>query len=123
MTNLKILRRNFSFQWIIVGFLFFGFNLIHAQDLSKSESDRLLKLSYKLEGTYQIQVIDSRELPAIHLSLMDTIAEKRKLSEIAYYYVKPNTRIKILPLAEIQKAGFLPVAKIEHIASKDAKIN
>ncbi len=55
----------------------------------------MLKGLIKQGGTYQIQIIDSREKPAINISLIDQIDAVRKENDVAYISVKDNIRIKV----------------------------
>lgn len=96
----------------------FSFTDGFAQD-PKAETNRLMVLLNKLEGTYQVQIIDSRELPAIPLSLMDTIITKRDQNEIKYVWLKDNIRVKILPVKEITSSSFKGVTRISYINSSE----
>ena len=70
-------------------------------------------------GTYQIQVIDSREKPAIQISLIDQIDAIRKENEVAYISVKNNIRIKVLPISVISAPNFIAVERIVYLNSSD----
>jgi hypothetical protein len=90
-----------------------------AQQESSVETKRLMTLLNKLEGTYQVQIIDSRELPAIPLTLMDTIIAKRDEKEVKYVWLKNNTRVKILPVREITSSNFKGVERVAHVSSSE----
>ena len=90
-----------------------------AQVDPKVETGRLMELLNKLEGTYQVQIIDSRELPAIPLSLMDTISLKRGENEVKYVWLKSNIRVKILSKSEITSPSFHGLPRITYISSSD----
>ena len=68
------------------------------------------------EGTYQIQIIDSREMPSIPLSIIDAV---RKENDIAYISVKDNIRIKVLPLFVINAVDFVEVETIVYLKSSE----
>lgn len=72
----------------------------------------------RLEGTFQIQMIDTRSLPTFHISLYDKIEELRHESETTYYNVNANMRLKILPTLVIENEVFTPVERIVYISSK-----
>jgi hypothetical protein len=92
-----------------------------AQD-SKAESQRLLDLLQKLEGTYQLQVIDSpREKIALPLAIMDSVQAKRHTTEIVYFPLKDNVRVMVLPFSEITKKDFKPLERIVNISSQQTK--
>lgn len=99
--------------------MFFAFSSGFAQVDPKVETTRLMDLLNKLEGTYQIQIIDSRELPAIPLSLMDTIEAKRDQSVVKYVWLKSNIRVKILPKTEILSPTFQGLSRVTYISSSD----
>lgn len=84
---------------------------------TKTESKRLTTLFNKLEGTYQFQVMDSRDKTEIPLYLMDTIEAKRKQSEVVYFPYKNNVRVMVLPYNVINKKGFTPIPRIANISS------
>lgn len=91
-----------------------------SQQTSKAETNRMMDLLNKLEGTYQVQIIDSRELPAIPLSLMDTIVAKRDQEITQYVWLKSNIRVKILSVKEITSPSFKGVTRVEYINAKES---
>lgn len=95
------------------------FTIAFSQNDPKQETQRLMDLLAKNEGTYQVQIIDSRELPAIPLSLMDTIIVKRHDTEIKYIWLKDNTRVKILPKSLINDPAFTKLERVVHISSSN----
>lgn len=113
--------------------LFFGFHSGFSQDNStvvaesvqaenrKAETSRLMSLLNKLEGTYQIQVIDSREQPTIPLTLMETIELNRHVTEVKYIWLKSNMRVKILPKNEISSPSFIGIPRVINISASDLK--
>ncbi len=96
---------------------FFSFKL-PAQDKAKAESQRLMDLFQKLEGTYQMQIINSRDKTELPLYLMDTIQKKRHTTNVVYYKYKSNVRLMILPFSEINKQGFKRLERIAHISAE-----
>lgn len=103
----------------IVILLCFSFSKGFAQLDSQAETNRLMDLLNKFEGTYQVQIIDSRELPAIPLSLMDTIQARRDENLVKFVWLKSNTRVKILPKTEILSPSFQGLTRVIHISSTD----
>jgi hypothetical protein len=87
---------------------------------SKAESARLVDLFNKLEGTYQIQVLDSRDKTEIPLYIMDSIQAKRHSTDIIYFPLKNNVRVMVLPLSVISKKDFKPVERVVNISSQNA---
>ena len=90
-----------------------------SEEARKAETQRLVKLSQKLEGTYQVQIIDSRESATLPLSVMDTIEAKRQPSQTVYFWLKNNTRVMVPPVSVISKNDFVPLARVTHISSKE----
>ena len=94
----------------------------HAQsNLTDSEVDYLIELGSNLEGTYQIQMIDTRALPTVELSLYNIIEEKRSLNKTIYHYLNSNMRIMILPQETIKNSDFIGVERIIYISSKNTE--
>jgi hypothetical protein len=69
------------------------------------------------QGTYQIQMINTREMPAIPISLISEIEEQRHQSEVKYFNFKENIKIKILPKDVIESSTFEPIQRIVHLNS------
>lgn len=89
--------------------LFFALNLPAQNDpvyKSKEESKRLMSLFNQLEGTYQVQVLNSRDKTEIPLYIMDSIQMKRHKTEVVYFPIKNNVRVMVLPYSVINKKGF-----------------
>jgi hypothetical protein len=88
---------------------------VPAQIDSKVESKRLMTLFNKLEGTYQVQVLNSRDKTEIPLYIMDSIETKRKQTEVVYFPLKNNVRVMVLPFSAINKKGFVPLERVANI--------
>ena len=113
--------------------ILFGINVGFSQDnqsivsepvqeaTRKAETKRLMDLLSKLEGTYQIQVIDSREQPTIPLTLMEAIELKRHTTEVKYIWLKDNMRVKILSKNEISSSSFVGLPRVTNISASDLK--
>jgi len=78
-----------------------------------------MDLFQKFEGTYQLQIINSRDKTELPLYLMDTIQAKRHATNVVYHKYKSNVRLMILPLAEVNKKDFKPLERVIHIASEN----
>ncbi len=103
-----------------LGILILAFsNKISAQLEAKMESKRLVDLFNKLEGTYQIQVLDSRDKTEIPLYIMDSIQSKRDNTNVIYFPLKNNVRVMVLPYSQINKKGFIPLERVVNISSKN----
>jgi len=90
-----------------------------SQEVKKTDDDHYVKLSKKLEGTYQVQVIDAREYFSMPASMLDSIQATRHATETKYIWLKANTRIMIPSLADINKPGFVPLQRVAYITSKE----
>jgi len=93
----------------------------YAQDIPKEklESKRLMTLYNKLEGTYQLQIIDSREKPTLPLTIMDSIETKRQQNTTIYFWLKTNVRVMVPAYSVINKQGFTPLESIKYISSSE----
>lgn len=87
--------------------------------LTKDEAAEYIERFNTAEGTYQIQVIDTRELPAIPVSFIDDIEKARDENEVRFISLKENIRVKILPTVEINSENFKPLDRIVFINSSD----
>ncbi|HET6992816.1 MAG TPA: hypothetical protein VFJ43_15890 [Bacteroidia bacterium] len=98
-------------------FLLFAFPAITQTTDPAVESARLAELSKKLEGTYQLQIINSREAGEIPLQYMDTIVARRNAIDTTYFIYpnKPQMRLMILPESVISQANFKKPVRIIHV--------
>lgn len=85
--------------------------------LSKSQVDQYATMFMEAQGTYQIQMINTRKMPAIPISLISQIEKKRHQSEVRYFNFKENIKIKILPKDVIESTTFEPIERIVHLNS------
>jgi len=116
--------KNFPKSSLIINTLFLVFALqdINAQVNSKEQQDpkietqRLMDLYRKLEGTYQIQIIDSREKSELQLNILDTVEEMRHKTDTVYFWMRANKRLMILPFSVIEKKDFKGIENISHIS-------
>ncbi len=96
---------------LLLIFIFAGFT-VKAQDIAdKSKTDS----SINIEGTYQIEVINTRSQPYIPGNLKEMVLEKRDATKIIYVQLGTEVRLKILPYSEIRKANFKPLPLVSHI--------
>lgn len=101
-------------------FLFFlPISSYSQSNLAEEEATSYSERFNQAGGTYQIQIIDSREKPAIKISLIDQIEAIRKENDVAYISVKDNIRIKVLPLSVINAPHFMAVERIVYLNSSD----
>jgi hypothetical protein len=77
----------------------------------------MANLLNKLEGTYQLQIIDSRELPTISLDMLDKIQAKRHQTDTIYFSVKQNFKIIVLPYETIEKKDFTAIKRVAHFSN------
>lgn len=96
---------------------------LNAQTRSHDETTRLVQLSQKLEGTYQVQVIDSREKVAFPLAMLDSIQAKRRTDKTVYLWLKNNIRISVPSYSEINKKGFVSLPRTAYYSSKNLPNN
>lgn len=92
---------------------------LNAQVDPKIETNRLMNLLTNLEGTYQVQIVDSRELPTIPLSLMDTIIATRDQTKVKFVWLSEKVRVKILSTDVISAPNFQGLPRVKHISASD----
>jgi len=97
---------------LLVLFLFFFSGLC---GISAQNTELIKQQNISAEGTYQLQVINSRNQPFIPANINELVAEKRNATEVVYVQLGSEVRLKILPLSEINKPGFIPLEKIIHV--------
>lgn len=105
--------------YIFFFFLFFIPTSFYSQSHLTGEAASYAERFNQAGGTYQIQIIDSREKPAIKISLIDQIDAIRKENGVAYISVKDNIRIKVLPFSVINAPNFAAVERIVYLNSSD----
>ncbi|MGZ3867013.1 MAG: hypothetical protein ACXVC6_01915 [Bacteroidia bacterium] len=72
----------------------------------KEDTERLLKLQEKLEGTYQLQIFNSRSKVMYPLGVLDDIEARRQDNDTVFYKLDNNMRFVILPRKIINTPGF-----------------
>jgi len=87
-----------------------------------TQAENLLK-EKEIEGTYQIQVINSRANPFIPGNLKEIIQKNRSQSETIYVSLGTMVRLKILSENEIKRTDFVPLQKIKHISLEETQNN
>ena len=94
-------------------------NCLKAQQGSTTESTKKLQqLNVALDGTYQIQVLNSRELPIFPMSLLPKIDSLRSENDTVYISVKPTERIMVLPRKVINSSSFIKPQHVIHISTE-----
>lgn len=88
-------------------------------NLTEEEAASYTERFNEAGGTYQIQIIDSRETPAIQVSVIDQIDAIRKENDVAYISLKNNIRIKVLPMSVINAPNFTAVERVVYLNSSD----
>lgn len=102
-----------------VCFILVSLSIFAQSDLTDEQVSQYTQMALEAEGTYQIQMIDTRETPAITLDLFPQILASRHATEITYLTIKPSMRIMILPLSTVQSPDFHEVERIKHINSSE----
>ncbi len=97
---------------LLIIFLFFVSGLC---GLSAQNSGTVFQQNSLAEGTWQIQVVNSRSQPFIPGNINELVAENRHASEVVYVQLGTEVRLKILSLSEINRPQFIPVEKIKFI--------
>ncbi|MES2544652.1 MAG: hypothetical protein V4548_07195 [Bacteroidota bacterium] len=88
-----------------------GFSTIAQESADKNKIDPYANI----EGTYQFEMINTRNQPYIPGNLKEIILEKRDPNKIVYVQLGTEVRLKIMPLIEIKKADYKPLPIIIYI--------
>lgn len=109
---------------ILITSLFFMALTINAQTnkqdkITPERKQQISMLNKQFEGTYQIQMVDSRKQPAVPYDLIERVNAVRKQNEETFFYLDKNVRVRVLPKSVIERPGFVGVDKIAHVSSKD----
>jgi hypothetical protein len=90
-----------------------------SEKISPERRQQISQLNKQYEGTYQIQMIDSRKQPAVPYDLVERVNAARKQNEETFFYLNKNVRIRVLPKSVIERPNFTRVEKIVHLSSQD----
>ena len=101
----------------IVAFICFYLVSKSQSNLPPDSANRTVNLLHKLEGTYQLQILDSRELPTISLDMLDKIQDKRHQTDTIYFSVKHNFKVMILPYSTIEKKDFTAIKRVAYFSN------
>jgi len=103
----------------VLFFMLFGLSTLSSAqaDLSTEKVHELQELKSNLEGTYQIQMIDSRALPTIQLSLFEEIQNKRSQTNDTFIELSGNCRVFIPSHQEIESSTFKPLEYVTYLQS------
>ena len=96
----------FKIKGYLIVLIFSSFQCLSQAELTTQEVQHLLSIKAQVEGTYQVEMINTRSLPTIPLIAYREIEQRRKQSEVVYYQLNENTRIKIFPLEQIKDRNF-----------------
>jgi PIN domain nuclease of toxin-antitoxin system len=69
----------------------------------------------KTEGTYQIQIINSRNKPNIPANIDELVIKNRQANEIKYLSLGTEVRLMILPLSTINSVNFKSIERFAYI--------
>ena len=114
--NKPALMRSMMYSSILAFCLFFIGKNVHSQTINpEGYSNPGTQTTDSYDGTWQIQVVNSRNQPYIPGNINEIVKENRKKSEVVYIKLDDYIRIKILSEDEISSAGFRPLEKVVHI--------
>lgn len=98
--------KNFS---IFIFLTVLHLNGFSQSNLTPAQVEEYQQLSQELAGTYQIEIIDSRETPHMELSVFPLIQQSRALDSVVYIDLSNTLRVKVLPYSTINSPNFQPV--------------
>ena len=97
-------------SWLFLFFLL-GITLSNAQ----VAADTTKKTRTCIDGTYQLQMIRSRNQPYFPANLDKIVTDNRDATQVKYVSLGTEVRLKILPLSEINAPGFKPLPKVGYV--------
>lgn len=108
------------FVCFFVGFVLIGKAQIN-QELHNDKRDeaKMKKLREKwdeAQGTFQIQIVNSRKNPQVDVAIIDNILKVRKKEEIIYIPLMEDVRIMVLPLSKIQSSDFKKIELYKYVS-------
>jgi hypothetical protein len=90
--------------------------LLSGMMISKGQTNtKETKTTTNVEGTYQIQMIHTRNKPYLPTYLNEIVARKRDKTVAVDTLLSPVIRLHILPLSEISKPDFKPLQRITYV--------
>ena len=99
-------RRTFKITGYLIVLILSSFQCLSQAELTTQEVQQLLSTKAQVQGSYQVEMINTRSLPTIPLIAYKEIEQRRKQSEVVYYQLNENTRIKIFPFDQIKDPNF-----------------
>jgi hypothetical protein len=114
------MRIIFTFCMVLVGFA----SLAQTSEVKNSQNTeqdeaRMAELREKWNnalGTFQIQIVNSRVMPMVDISIIEKIESSRKLDEVVYIPIMENVRIMVLPLNLIRASNFVSLELFTYIS-------
>ena len=89
---------------------------IAQEDLSAKEVANYKAMHNKAAGTYQIQIINTSQIPAIPLSIIQVVEDNRHLSDTTYVDYSLNMRIMILPKNLVNSRKYSSLKQPEYVS-------
>ena len=103
-------------KWMFAGLLLAIMpRALSAQEQQQDDTKRLAELSRQMEGTYQVQVVNSRQYFSMPLNIFDSIQAQRHKTETRYLQVSENIRIMIPSQQAILSPGFKPLQRVVYL--------
>ena len=96
--------------------LFFQTDSIAQENLTKQQVSTYKTMIEKAEGTYQVQMIATRQTPAIPISIIQLIEDNRHAVDTVYVDYNSKMRIMILPQDLIDNGNYTHLSQIQYVA-------
>ncbi len=88
---------------------------LHDQNRDEIKMKDLREKWDKAQGTFQIQIVNSRINPQVDVAVIEEIEKLRKQEEIVYLPFRDDVRIMILPITMMQSAEFKKLETYKYI--------
>ena len=88
---------------------------ISQRNLSEADVSYYTSMLKVAEGTYQIQMINTRKEPILPINIIDKIENIRHQTDIKYLNLNSETRIKVLSKELIENPTFNNIKKVIYL--------
>lgn len=89
---------------------------LHHQNRDEIKMKQLRTKWDDAQGTFQIQIVNSRKNPQVDVSVIEDIIKSRKKDEIVYLPLMEEVRIMILPYSQIQSSEFKKIELYKYVS-------
>lgn len=101
---------------LFISVILTSFSSIAQEHLTQQQVATYKTMHNEAKGTYQIQIVNTRQIPAIPLSIIQVVEENRHLTDTIYVDYSSHMRIMILPKDIINSGQYTPLRQTEYVS-------